>query len=110
MFRVMGLLTKKPGMTREEFIERYENFHVPLALRLFPEMKEYSRRYVDEGSDSVGFDVVTELAFDDYAGFRSMYDRLENDPEVARLITEDEEMTFDRSKTTRLLVTQIVSR
>lgn len=70
MFKVMVMAKKKPGISREEFIERYENGHIPLTDRLIangdiPPMLDYKRNYLSaadtEESDSPGFDVITEV-------------------------------------------------
>ena len=33
MFKVMALLKRKPGLSLEEFIERYEGEHVPFVMK-----------------------------------------------------------------------------
>lgn len=108
MVKMIFLLTKKPGMTREAFIERYEAKHAPCALDLIPYMSEYRRTYVpEEGMLAVShvgpaaqrpeFDVVTELWFKDQGALDEMFaDMAETNK--GQLVAEDEMDQFDRRK------------
>lgn len=108
MVKMIFLLTKKPGMTREAFIERYESKHAPCALDLIPYMSEYRRTYLpEEGMLAVShvgpaaerpqFDVVTELWFEDQAALDAMFADMANSNK-GQLIAEDEQDQFDRKK------------
>ncbi len=46
MFKVLGFLTKKEGMKMQDFIDYYENKHVPLICGLAPIPSLYKRRYI----------------------------------------------------------------
>jgi uncharacterized protein (TIGR02118 family) len=100
MFKVFAYLTRRQGTTREEFIDYYENHHVPLVLSLASMPRVYKRNYVvgakAPGPDSpdIDFDVVTEMAWDDRAGFEEWM-ALGGIPAIA----EDEARFLDRSKT-----------
>ena len=48
MFKVFGFLPKKDGLGTQEFIDYYENKHVPLICRLAPVPIIYKRRYLGE--------------------------------------------------------------
>jgi len=105
MFKVMALLTAKPGLPRHEFIHYYEHHHAPLIRRLFPWIVEYRRNFIDvEGAIVFAnaklpdFDVITELWFQNRADYDRMLTAHEN-PEVGGAIARDEENCFDRSKT-----------
>jgi len=75
MYKVFGFLNKRDGIGTDEFIDYYENHHVPLILSLAPTPLLYKRRYVvhgeklTEGSNDVDFDVMTELGFADREAF-----------------------------------------
>ena len=104
-FKVMALLGKKPGLSKAEFIDHYENRHVPLIKSMFDGIVEYRRSYVDltgailsDGVAPPDFDVVTELWFKDRAGYEAMLAGPGN-PEVAKRVADDEEYFLDRSKT-----------
>jgi uncharacterized protein (TIGR02118 family) len=100
MFKVFAYLTRRPGTTREEFIDYYENRHVPLVLSLASTPRVYKRNYVvsgdatSPGSPGFDFDVVTEIIWDDRAGFEE-WTALSGVPAIA----EDEARFLDRSKT-----------
>lgn len=108
MVKMIFLLTKKPGMSREAFIERYEAKHAPCALDLIPYMSEYRRTYVPEdgmlsvshvgpAAEKPDFDVVTELWFKDQAALDEMFADMANSNK-GQLIAEDEMDQFDRAK------------
>jgi hypothetical protein len=105
MFKAMALLTFKPGLPRHDFMHYYENHHAPLIWSLFPWIVEYRRNYIDVQGAIVfanatlpDFDVITELWFENRAGYDRMLSEHEN-PEVGNAIARDEENCFDRSKT-----------
>jgi len=110
MFKVFAYLTRRQGTTREEFIDYYENHHVPLVLSLASMPRVYKRNYVvrakvaDPRSPDIDFDVVTEMAWDDRAGFEEWM-ALPGVPAIA----EDEAKFQDRSKTRVHLVDDRVS-
>jgi uncharacterized protein (TIGR02118 family) len=100
MFKVFAYLTRRQGSTREEFIDYYENHHVPLVLSLASTPRVYKRNYVrrslaaDPESPTIDFDVVTEMAWDDRADFEEWM-ALAGVP----ALVEDEAKFLDRSKT-----------
>lgn len=103
MHKAIVLLKKKDGLTREQFIEYYENVHVPLIRRLLPSIGEYRRNYLDLSlgtrPDPVrhpGFDVITEIWFPDSTAWEQFIADARN-PEVAAAIAEDELNFLDRS-------------
>jgi hypothetical protein len=65
MFTLFGFLTQKDGLRTQEFIDYYENQHVPLICSLAPVPTVYERRYLGERLTTEGgwvdFDVMTEL-------------------------------------------------
>ena len=73
MFKVFGFLTKREGMQMQDFIDYYENKHVPLICSLAPTPSLYKRRYIMRGEEltqeggAVDFDVMAELGFPDRA-------------------------------------------
>jgi hypothetical protein len=105
LFKVIALLSIKPGLSRTELIDYYETRHAPLIWSKFPWIVEYRRNFVDlEGAiiapaaSNPDFDVVTELWFEDRAG----YDRMlaaHAIPEIGQAIADDEAHCFDRAKT-----------
>jgi uncharacterized protein (TIGR02118 family) len=110
MFKVFAYLTRRPGTTREEFIDYYENHHVPLVLSLASMPRVYKRNYVaggdaaSPGSPTIDFDVVTEMTWDDRAGIEEWM-ALRDVPAIA----EDEARFLDRSKTRTHVIDERIS-
>lgn len=112
MVKLIGLLKKKPGLTREELIDYYENRHVPFIASLVPMGHDYRRSYTErmrvngqETLDAFEYDVVTELWFErpeDYAAFAAAM----RNPEIFSRIVADEENFLDRSASRILVVTE----
>lgn len=110
MFKVMALLTRKAGMPQADFVDYYETRHSKLIWSLFPWIVEYRRNFIDPEGAIIfpaatlpDFDVVTELWFQDRAGYERMI-AAHHDPAVGGAIAADEENCFDRSKTRFFIV------
>lgn len=104
MIKLICLLKRKPGMTRDAFIERYERVHAKLGEKHVPNAVRYVRRYLEAvpglfTGDMVEpeHDVITELWFADRAQFDIAMHRLAI-PDVVAEIVEDEEQIFDRPR------------
>lgn len=110
MFKVYAFLTKRQGTTSDEFADYYENHHVPLVLSLAPMPRVYKRNYVVRGdaanleSPTIDFDGITEMVWDDRAGFEEWITLL-GVPDIA----EDEARFLDRSKTRAYVIDEWVS-
>lgn len=110
MFKVIALLRRKAGISREAFIDYYESRHAPLILSLLPQIREYRRNYFDltgaifgPGVQAPDFDVVTELWMEDRAAYDAFMAR-SAEPDVAARIAADEENFLDRSATRFIVV------
>lgn len=109
MVKHIALLKAKAGMTRDTFVRRYEEEHVPLLVELVPHFKDYRRSYLIPGSmvsmAHVGkaapppsFDVVTELWHEN----QERVDQLMHDlstTNTGTLIAESETHLIDRMRT-----------
>jgi len=104
MFTMLSYLVKRDGMTVEDFVEYYENCHVPLILSLGPHPLVYKRRYLRRGDaanvaeETIEFDVVTEIAFADRAAFESWSTAVGTGVDGDR-VAADEALFLDRSRT-----------
>lgn len=105
MFKNIALITRKPGLSRDDFIAYYEANHAPLAKRLFPQFVEYRRNFVDPtgailspGMTTPSFDSVTEIWFKDRAAREEMLST-HFTPEVQNAIENDERNFLDQSVT-----------
>jgi uncharacterized protein (TIGR02118 family) len=115
LFKTIALLKCKSGLSREAFIDYYENHHVPLIRSLLPQICGYRRNFVDpegafinEGAAERDFDVITEIWVPDRAAYDAAM-ALHARPEVAQAIAEDEENFLDRSCTRMFVVDERLS-
>ena len=103
MYKVMAFLARKPGMTRDEFRDYYENRHAPLVGQLTPKFAAYRRNYVNfEGplktdEHLITFDVVVEIEFEDQAACERWVAAYQV-PDVLARISADEENFLDRDR------------
>lgn len=103
VYKILLFLKRRPGMSVEDFRNYYENHHVPLSLKYASGMMRYVRRYLEphprpetgDGSD-VGYDVITELWFDDEKVFRATLKYLST-AVMPEDVIEDEKRLFDRT-------------
>ncbi|MFC3453547.1 EthD domain-containing protein [Amycolatopsis speibonae] len=99
MITTIALLKARGGLSRDEFVDYYENHHVPLVLGLAPSPALYTRNYLPEPGSRrfpADFDVITHLKFADEATRDAWLALvLAEDSGVA----EDEARFLDRSRT-----------
>lgn len=105
--KIIALISRKPGLSREEFIQHYEQHHARLiAGRKHQWLLDYRRNYVVpassfqklDGADGQlpDCDVITEASFatvEDYEAFSEA----SRDPAFGRQVVADEETFMDRS-------------
>jgi EthD domain len=58
MIKVFGYLTRKPGLSPQEFADYYEHNHVPLVLSKAFMPMVYKRNYIQRGDAFVNGQVV----------------------------------------------------
>src|SRR3546814_7544320 len=99
MFKAVCLIRRKPGLSMDAFIDRYENGHAVLCASLIPNMRRYVRRYVHvadvvlyDGAPALDFDVVTELWFDDRATSYAAMASLAEGEKDATLAADEREL------------------
>jgi len=116
MFKAVALLKARPGISREQFVEYYEKHHVPLILRLMPQILDYRRNYVRTADaylakdiTALDFDAVTELWYRSRADYESAAAVL-RDAAVFQQIADDEEHFLDRGKTRMFVVEEYVTQ
>lgn len=117
MVRMVALLKKKEGLTREQFIEHYETSHAPLIMKYFePYLVEYRRiyldhdhpnsfcgNYVDQRFTAEKYDVVTINTFESEADLADFY-KAAAQPGVGEAIAADEAKFLENSANQVLIV------
>ena len=102
MIKVVTLLTRKPGMSREAFIEHYETHHRKIGEKYLSGFAvKYQRRYLQsagfrgqEGA-TLPFDVLMEIWYADQDTLDAALAVLSTDEAQAEIMA-DEERLFDR--------------
>ena len=102
MIKVVTLLTRKPGMSREAFIEHYETHHRKIGEKYLSGFAvKYQRRYLQsagfrgqEGA-TLPFDVLMEIWYPDQDTLNGALAVLSTDEAQAEIMA-DEERLFDR--------------
>jgi hypothetical protein len=114
-FKAIALLKRREDLSREQFIDYYETRHAPLILEVTPGIVAYRRNFADfEGAyvfpeaAPFDFDVVTEIWYEDRAGYDHAM-AVTSSPEVWVRIEADEKNFLDRGKTRLFVVEERVS-
>ena len=102
MIKVVTLLTRKPGMSREAFIEYYETHHRIIGEKYLSGFAtKYQRRYMrsagfrEQDGDAPPFDVLMEIWYPDQEALNGALAVLSTEEAQAE-IAADEERLFDR--------------
>jgi len=100
MIKVLGLLTRKPELTHEQFVHHWLTIHGPLALAV-PGIRRYVQSHItgtrtrpDIPETDVEVDGIAELWYDDEESLK----RASATPEMKRL-TDDGALFISRIKT-----------
>jgi uncharacterized protein (TIGR02118 family) len=107
--KAIALISRKSGISREEFAKHYEEVHAPLALKHLPMIKRYLRNHVVDmpGEEGPDFDCVTEFWFDSMEDAVKVTEFLQSD--AGQVIRDDEDKFLDRDKGVAFLVDERVS-
>jgi hypothetical protein len=76
MIKQVSMMKRRPGMTMQEFIDRYEGHHAKFGEQLFAKARRFVRRYVQPQKNpltgkviEIDFDVVMEIWWDSQEDF-----------------------------------------
>jgi uncharacterized protein (TIGR02118 family) len=115
MIKLIALLKRKPGMSREEFISYYEMRHAPLAMQITAMGHDYRRNYphiarVDgrEVAAAPEYDVITEVWFQDQKAYEAFSASMQK-PEIRAQIVADEEQFLDRASSRIFVVDEYIT-
>ncbi|MFA5631577.1 MAG: EthD domain-containing protein [Porticoccaceae bacterium] len=102
MVKIIMLIKKRPDLSREEFIDYYDNVHVPLMHKILSKGAAIHRRnFVIPNVSDIGaadnldssaeneYDVICEVFYEDRETAESVMRDFE-DPEIRRICEEDE--------------------
>ena len=115
MIKIVILIKKKPGMSREDFIKHYETSHAPWGKKNLGHLwTKYVRNYPkglmeyqpEANSYDDSYDAITEIWLKDEAAMAEM-ERIINIPENNKWVLADEEKFQDRLKTRLLIVEEV---
>lgn len=108
MLKFMTLLTRKPGLSHEEFCRYWREEHGPLAMRIMPGMVRYVQNEVVRlpGGEDAPFDGVAEVWLDGTWDDLNTWYR----SEAGRALREDEAKFIDTSRWITLIVEETVMR
>ena len=117
MLKMLVMLKRRAGMSREEFMAYYESTHAKLGEKyMHGNAVRYIRRYLtpvpnpaSDETPEAEYDVVTEVWFKDVDQWHSMMRTL-SDPKMVELITEDEKRLFDRTRIQAYTVAEVESK
>lgn len=109
MFKVVALLKRRDGMSRQEFIDYYETSHAKIGEKyLAGNAVKYIRRFfsplphplehpLETVADDQDYDAIMEMWFEDQAQWEAAM-AVFADPHVANLVIEDEAQLFQRDR------------
>jgi hypothetical protein len=111
MLKLIAMIRRKPGLTRQQFVDYYENRHVPFVTGVNGKyLLEYKRNYVQEElTTSIdrtfdGYDVITEVWLENREALAGLLAMMSQPPWAAEL-TADEDNFVDRPSM-RMFVTE----
>ena len=122
MHKLILLIKRKPGTTKEQFREHYENTHAPLAKKVMPKLAAYKRTFLqplfetENGGES--FDLSQSTAALDYDVCTEFFWKTEEDMQEAfefmrspagQVLVEDEMRFMDRDSMSFYLGTEAVT-
>jgi uncharacterized protein (TIGR02118 family) len=109
MIKLLSLLTRKPGITHEQFVRHWYDIHGPLALAV-PGVRRYVQSHItgtrsrpDIPDTDVEVDGIAELWYDDLAA----YEKAAATPEMKRL-TDDGALFIGHIRTFVIQERQII--
>ena len=111
MIKVVGLLTRKPGMSHEAFVRHWSDIHGPLAHAV-PGIRRYVQSHIvdtrtrpDIPETEVEIDGIAELWYDDLESLR----RAAATPEM-KALTDDGALFIGQIKTYVIEEQQIIPK
>ncbi len=109
MIKLIGLIKRKPGMTRDEFSGYWKEVHASVALQHMPGIVRYVQNHQVKLNDrEPAWDGVVELWFADLESFQKMSKWYLSD--AGKVLRDDEDRFIDRSKTINFISEEVVMK
>jgi uncharacterized protein (TIGR02118 family) len=118
MIKVIGLIRRKPGISREQFLRHWKEEHGPLVMSI-PELARHVRKYVQVHRVSIpeldaqeryqqqslpaDYDGVVEMWFDSVEEMQKAFNVLA-DPVICKRLREDEDSFIDGKSSLSVMV------
>lgn len=118
MIKLIGLIKRKAGISREEFLRHWKDEHGPLVMSI-PELARHVRKYVQvhrtsipepdaqaryqQASLPLEYDGAVEMWFDNVAEMQKAFSVLA-DPIICKRLREDEDSFIDINNTLSVMV------
>lgn len=103
MLKLIALISRKSGLTDEEFYKYWKEKHGPLAAKTIPGLRKYIQNHLVRlpglKYDGDGF---VELWFDNLEAYEKFLTWRQSDG--AKVLLDDEDKFMDRSKIVRYVV------
>lgn len=109
MVKLAILLTRRKGMTRQEFLDYRRDVHAPLLLSI-PETKQYVRKFIVSapvpapGYPEPAYDAMVEAWFDQVEHLDAFF----KSDNFVNIVDPDHENFLDVSAVVRLVTTETV--
>jgi len=120
MIKVIGLIKRKPGISREEFLRHWKDDHGPLVASI-PELARHVRKYIQvhrvsipalDAQERYGqtslpteYDGAVEMWFDNAEEMQKAFAVLA-DPVICKRLREDEDSFIDNNVSLSVMVGQ----
>lgn len=103
MLKLIALISRKSGLTDEEFYKYWKDKHGPLAAKTIPGLRKYIQNHLVRlpgiKYDGDGF---VELWFDNLEAYEKFLTWRQSDG--AKVLLDDEDKFMDRSKIVRYVI------
>jgi EthD domain len=108
MIKVVLLVRRRPGLSREEFRAHYEGTHAPLAARSLAHLSGYTRNFVTGPDNGADPDCITEFWYELEPPW-SRARELVADDAIRAMLAVDEARFMDRGSMRTLIVEECAS-
>lgn len=107
MIKSFTIARRKPGLTREEYLQYWKEKHAPLAAKVIPGLREYIQNHpIDVPGCEIDIDGITEMWWDNLEALQN-YFKWRELPE-AKILLDDEKNFSDPNRKLRFFAIENV--